>query len=108
MRPRPFGLALLLAALLAQPAASVDRLDPRLAHALTADSPEVAVWVEVADQRVARPGDLVRRLAEAEAALTPEARRRRERARVRPLVYELDLPVEPAYMNALNDAGFAP
>lgn len=109
MRPRPFGLALLLAALLAQPArASVDRLDPRLAHALTADSPEVAVWVEFADKGVAGPGDLVRRLAEAEAALTPEARRRRERAHVRPLVDELDLPVEPAYLNALTDAGFAP
>lgn len=131
MRPRPDLLLALLVALVSlagaparaavtaiddlrvvAPQAAVplraSALDPRLAHALAADAEPVAVWVEFADKGEQGPGDLVRRLAAAEAALTPEARARRLRARVEPLVDELDLPVEPAYVHALEAAGFTP
>jgi subtilisin family serine protease len=67
----------------------------------------VPVWVEFADKGEQGPADLAERLAEAERSLTPEARRRRERAGVRPLVDWLDLPLEPAYLRALEARGLA-
>jgi subtilisin family serine protease len=84
-----------------------DRLDPRLAAALPPGSPPVAVWVEFADKGETGPADLASRLAEAERTLTPESRRRRERAGVRPLVDWLDLPLEPTYLGALVARGHA-
>ena len=119
MRP----LALLLAACLAAPAidpgpaagsparpadtAARTRLDPRLLLATQPGSEPVPVWVEFVDKGEQGPTDLVAKLAAAEAALTPEARQRRERAHVQPLVDYLDLPLEPAYVSALQAAGFA-
>lgn len=81
------------------------RLDPRLASALAAGTPPVAVWIEFADKGEAGPADLAARLAAAERALSPETRRRRERARVQPLVDWLDLPLEPAYVRAIEARG---
>ena len=83
------------------------RLDPRLTYALAPGAEPVAVWVEFTDKGATGPGDLVRRLAAAEAALTPEARHRREKAHVVPIVDELDLPLEPSYLHALEAEGYA-
>ncbi len=108
------AVTLLLAAGLAPPARSATRatlahvrLDPRLATATVPGAQAVAVWVEFADKGEAGPADLAARLAEAARSLTPEARRRRERARVTPLVDWLDLPLEPAYVRALEARGLA-
>jgi len=103
-------LALVLAPL-ATPARAADRghgrLDPRLAYALAPGAAPVAVWVEFTDKGATSPRDLVQRLAAAEAALTPEARHRREKAHVTPIVDELDLPIEPAYLQSLESQGYA-
>ena len=109
--------ALLLAVVLALPLASVtpargstlasSRLDPRLGASLLTGAPPIAVWVEFADKGETGPADLAARLAEAERALTPEARRRRVRARVNPIVDWLDLPLEPTYVHALEARGHA-
>jgi len=88
--------------------APASRLDPRLSAALAPGSEPVAVWVEFADKGETGPSDLALRLAEAERRLTPEARRRRERAGVEPLVDWLDLPVEAAYVRELQSRGLAP
>jgi subtilisin family serine protease len=87
----------------ASPARS--RLEPRLAASLAAGTPAVPVWIEFADKGETGPADLAARLAEAERALAPETRRRRERARVHPIVDWLDLPLEPAYVRALAARG---
>ena len=84
------------------------RLDPRLSAALAPGGEPVPVWVEFADKGERGPADLAARLAEAERSLTPESRRRRERAGVRPLVDWLDLPVEAAYVRDLEDMGLQP
>lgn len=81
------------------------RLDPRLAAALAAGSPPVPVWIEFADKGETGPADLAARLAEAERSLAPETRRRRERARVQPIVDWLDLPLEPGYVRAIEARG---
>ena len=111
--------ALLLAACLALAAAGAargagagplpgaSRLDPRLLLATRPGAEPVAVWVEFADKGEQGPADLVAKLAAAERALTPDCRRRREKAHVQPLVDWLDLPIEPGYVRALEAAGFA-
>jgi len=115
MRP----LALLLAACLAlacagaaraadAAAAARSRLDPRLAAATAPGAAPVAVWVEFVDKGEQGPADLAARLAQAERDLTPENRRRREKAHVQPLVDYLDLPLEPRYVLELVAAGFQP
>src|SRR6185503_654755 len=115
MRP----LALLLAACLSaltlgpghaagrEPGSARSRLDPRLALATAPGADPVPVWVEFVDKGEQGPADLMAKLAKAEAALTPEARHRREKAHVQPLVDYLDLPLEPAYVSALEAAGYA-
>jgi subtilisin family serine protease len=116
MDMRTLLLALLLTGILSPAAASAaapgpaarSRLDPGLALAALPGAEPVAVWVEFADKGERGPADLAERLAEAGRRLTPEARRRRERARVRPLVDWLDLPVEPAYVRELEARGLAP
>lgn len=113
-RPRRSLLALLVSSFLvlatgsAFAAAPATRLDPRLAPLLAAGAEPAAVWVTFADKGETGPSDLAARLAAAEAALTPEARRRRERAGMRPLVDWLDLPLEPAYVEALKAQGLSP
>ncbi len=111
------GLAvLLLVSCLAAPAsgalprgAVAAKLDPRLLAALTTDGvAPVSAWVTFGDKGETGPGDLVRRLAEAEAALDPHARARRERAGVTPLVDYLDLPVHPPYIESVRALGLAP
>lgn len=87
---------------LAQAALARTRLDPRLTAALAEGSPAVPVWVEFADKGETGPADLAARLAAAERELSPENRRRRERANVHPIVDWLDLPLEPAYVRALE------
>ena len=84
------------------------RLDPRLDASLAPGSEPVPVWVEFADKGEVGPEDLAFRLAEAERQLTPEARRRRERAGIRPLVDWLDLPVEARYVAQLQVLGYSP
>src|SRR5512144_262297 len=92
---------------LAGPLPGASRLDPRLLLATRPGAEPVAVWVEFADKGEQGPADLVAKLAAAERALTPDCRRRREKAHVQPLVDWLDLPIEPAYVRALEAAGFA-
>lgn len=99
------SLALATGAFAASPAT---RLDPRLAPLLAAGAEPAPVWVAFADKGEQGPSDLAARLAAAEAALTPEARRRRERAGMHPLVDWMDLPVEPSYVEALKARGLAP
>ena len=83
------------------------RLDPRLMLAIQPDAEPVAVWVEFTDKGEQGPGDLARRLAAAQEALTPESRHRRLKAHVSPLVDYLDLPLEASYVRALTDQGYA-
>jgi serine protease AprX len=85
------------------------KLDPRLANAATSHDPAPrAVWVTFADKGDIGPNDLAQRLAEAEALLSPKARARRERAHVRPLVDDRDLPVSASYLESLRAAGLDP
>jgi subtilisin family serine protease len=111
------GLAVLLpASCLAAPASGAAfrgvvaaKLDPLLLPVLSAGGAEpVSAWVTFGDKGETAPGDLVRRLAEAEAALDPHARARRERAGVMPLVDYLDLPVHPPYLESIQALGLAP
>ena len=108
------SLALLLAVsfFAASPASSgttpAMKLDPRLSPLLASGAEPAPVWVEFADKGETGPSDLAARLAAAEANLTPEARRRRERAGLKPLVDWLDLPIEARYVEDLKAAGFAP
>ena len=111
------GLAMLLLVFcLAAPAsaaalrgAAAAKLDPLLLPVLSAGGAEpVSAWVTFDDKGETGPGDLVRRLAEAEAALDPHARARRVRAGVTPLVDYLDLPVHAPYLEALRALGLAP
>ncbi len=116
LRGVPGVAALLLVSCLAGPAAAValqgepaSKLDPRLWSALSAGEAEpVSAWVTFGDKGETGPGDLVRRLAEAGAALEPRARARRERAGVTPLVDYLDLPVHAPYVAAVRALGLAP
>lgn len=85
------------------------KLDPRLASPAKLTTTEVIpVWVEFVDKGEGGPGDLAVRLAAAEAALTPRARARRERAHVTPIVDYLDLPMHQPYIDALAARGFQP
>jgi len=111
------GLAvLLLVSCLATPAsgavfrgAAAAKLDPRLLPALSAgEADPVSAWVTFSDKGETGPSDLARRFAEAEAALDPHARARRERAGVTPLVDYLDLPVHPPYLESLQALGLSP
>jgi serine protease AprX len=70
----------------------------------SADS--LTVWVSFGDK--GEPADLAAALGAARASLTPRARARRERAGVRPLVDERDLPVPARYLEALVQQGLAP
>jgi len=93
----------------ALPAPLARKLDAHLlAQTLGAPADTVAAWVYFADKGEQGPGDLARRLAAAEAALTPRNRARRERAGVQPLVDALDLPVEAGYLAQLRTAGLSP
>ena len=88
------------------PAGASAKLAPGLLRAaFEAPNDTVAAWVEFADKGELGPGDLARRLAAAEQALSPRARARRIRAHVRPLVDYLDLPLEPGYLEALTARG---
>ena len=85
------------------------KLDPRLvADAADARREPIPVWLTFGDKGERGADDLATRLAEAEAALTPRARVRRERAGVRPLVDYRDLPVDAAYLAELKSRGLTP
>jgi len=106
-------LAALLVAVSARsgppPSDAAAKIDPRLLPAVRAGGTEpVSVWVEFRDKGERGPGDLRRRLAEAETALSLAARTRRARAHVEPLVDPLDLPVFPPYLDALRQRGLTP
>jgi subtilisin family serine protease len=68
----------------------------------------VTVWVSFADKGESGPADLAAALGAARASLSPRARARRERAGVRPLVDERDLPVSARHLEALAEQGLAP
>jgi len=113
MRPRALAPLALLAAGLAAAATAFAatpamKLDPRLAPLLVAGAEPAPVWVEFTDKGEAGPADIAARLAAAEANLTPEARRRRERAGLEPLVDWLDVPLEARYVEELKVRGYAP
>ena len=104
---------LLLVTLLSAPAHAASaplaaKLDPRLAVAAQPGAEPVSVWVEFADKGEQGPADLAARLAQADRELTPRNRARREKAALRPLVDYLDLPLEPAYIEALRAQGLQP
>jgi len=93
----------------AVPAPLARKLDAHLlAQALGAPADTTAAWVYFSDKGEHGSADLGRRLAAAEAALTPRNRARRIRAGVTPLVDALDLPVEPGYLAQLRAAGLQP
>lgn len=112
--PRALSFLALAAAALCAPGAPASasalssKLDPRLAPLLSAAAEPAPVWVAFTDKGEAGPSDLAAKLAAAEAALTPEARRRRERAGMRPLVDWMDVPIEGRYVEHLRSLGFAP
>jgi len=68
----------------------------------------VTVWVSFTDKGESGPADLAAALGAARASLSPRARARRERAGVRPLVDERDLPVPARYLEALAEQGQTP
>lgn len=87
--------------------ASAGRIDTRLADALALRPTEtVPVWVEFADKGERNADELDGLLARAEAALTPRARARRERAGLDPLVDYRDVPLNANYVAALEDLGY--
>lgn len=100
--------ALSAAALPAPAAVPATKLDPRLAPLLVTGAEPAPVWVQFADKGEAGPADIAAKLAAAEANLTPEARRRRERAGMKPLVDWLDVPLESRYVEELKALGYAP
>jgi subtilisin family serine protease len=75
---------------------------------IAAPADSVSAWIQFADKGETSPGDLARRLAMAEAALSPRARARRLRAHVYPLVDYADLSVNPDYVAGLVARGFTP
>lgn len=108
-------LAMMIARAIPAPSAALasaelrGRIDPRLLPYLEAPGGDsIAVWTEFRDKGEDGPADLARRLAEADALLTPRARARRVRAHVHPLVDERDLPVEPRYLAELAALGVRP
>ena len=112
-RARPL-LSLLVSAAILGTAAAVfaatpgTKLDPRLAPLLAAGADPAPVWVEFTDKGETGPSDVAANLAAAEANLTPEARRRRERAGLKPIVDWMDVPIEARYVEDLKARGFAP
>ncbi len=101
-------VALLALPLRGRAAGMLPRLDPRLASALVPAAEPVAVWVEFMDKGEQGPADLAARLAQAERDLPPGSRARRIRTGVTPLVDYLDLPLAPAYLQALAAQGLRP
>lgn len=88
------------------PTAAASRLDPALAGAIASGDPTpIPVWVTFADKGERDPADLAARLDAARAALSPRSLARRRRAHVWPLVDYRDLPLEPAYLEALAHDG---
>jgi len=115
MRPLLVVFLIVVSAACVQAAgpATVDRfggkLDSRLApFAFGAEPGTTGVWVEFADKGERDPADLAARLAAARAALTPRALARRLRNHVTPIVDYRDVPVAPAYLEALAAQGMAP
>jgi len=103
--PAPLGLSAAHAAL---PGAVATKVEPRLLRDFDeAPDDTVSAWIEFADKGEQGPGDLARRLASANQALSPRARARRARAHVEGANY-LDLPIEPAYLDALHARGLTP
>ncbi|HTK32404.1 MAG TPA: S8 family serine peptidase [Candidatus Saccharimonadaceae bacterium] len=105
----------LLAALFSGPARSAPipesvalKLDPRLTPALAAPDAPVSVWVSFADKGERSPAELALLLARAQLDLSPQARARRERAQVQPLVDYLDIPLYGPYVDALRARGLSP
>src|SRR5262249_33128733 len=93
----------------AVPGSVARKLDAHLlAQSLGSPGEIVSAWVYFTDKGERGPQDLARRLARAEAALTPRNRAGRIRAGVEPLVDALDLPVESDYLAQLRTAGFQP
>lgn len=95
------------AARAAEPAPAT--IHPRLlARADRAPAETLAVWLTFADKGEHDEADLARRLADAERELSPRSLERRRRARLVPRVDARDLPVEPAYLAALEQRGVRP
>ena len=103
--PAPFGAGWARAAL---PSPLASKVEPRLVRALE-DAPEdtISAWIEFADKGEQGPFDLARRLDLAAQSISPRAKARRARAHAASVDY-LDLPIEPAYLEALRSVGLAP
>jgi len=84
------------------------KLDPALVTWVTSGSDTQTVWIGFRSMAARDPAGFARRLAAANAALTPRARARRARAHVWPLVDEHDVAVEPADLDLLRGLGLAP
>ena len=103
--------AILAAALLVAAALAQEPAGPRprwLARAAAAPAETLTIWVTFRDKGERDDRDLARRLARAEQGLSPRARARRERAGLHPPVDVSDLPLEPAYLEALTARGLRP
>ncbi len=111
------GLLALAAALAPAPAPAAPvrgsealsrKLDPELVPWAESGGAPRTLWVSFADKSPPGSPALEQRLARAEEDLTPRARARRLRARVRPLVDVLDLPVATPYLASLEALGLRP
>jgi hypothetical protein len=84
-------------------------VDARLVRAFAeAPGSSQSIWVRFRDRGESDARDLASMIAAAEASLTPRARARRIRCRVRPLTDERDVPVHAPYLAALEAQGARP
>jgi len=103
------GLTALDAASREVPSAALGtKLDPALLSFALSTGDSATVWVCFGDKSPGGPVEEARALAGVRASLTARALARRQRARVSPLVDAADLPVAPAYLDALRAQGLAP
>jgi hypothetical protein len=84
------------------------KLDPALLGFALSSGDSATVWVVFADKSPDGPLAEARALASARASLSARALARRERAHVVPLIDAADLPVAPAYLEALRNRGLTP
>jgi len=104
MRSLPFVLAFAAMIGLASGVFAVDKFSPRVRESLSSSpGTPIKVWVYFVDRGETAPGDLEGLMSN--VTLAERSRERRLRRSSGPLVDVRDLPVNPAYVRALRDAG---
>jgi serine protease AprX len=93
----------------ALPEEALQKLDPRLTPAAERAGAEILpVWIAFADKGESGPAGLMLALDRARRELSPRSLARRTRLGISPLVDYRDLPLAPAYLDALRERGITP